>query len=131
MPLADEIIAARYVSFATFRRDGRRVATPVWAAPLDDSLVLFSAGEAGKIKRLRNSARSQLAPCDVRGQLEGEWQATTATIMAPAEIATAHRALQHKYGWQLAMLDMISTLSGRLKQRAYVRVVAAVAQAPE
>lgn len=125
MPLTNEILRARYVSLATFRRDGRMVATPVWAAELGDGLVLFSAGEAGKIKRLRNSSRSQLAPCDVRGTLKGDWQNTLAHIMAPEDIAPAHAALKKKYGWQLGLLDLISRVGGRINQRAYVKVTAA------
>jgi len=125
MPLSEDILRARYVSLATFRRDGRKVATPVWAAPLGDELVLFSAGDAGKIKRLRNSSRSELAPCDVRGKLEGEWQAAQATIMDADEVKAAHAALQQKYGWQLGLLDLVSRVGGRIEQRAYVRVAAA------
>lgn len=125
MPLANELVAARYVSFATFRRDGRKVATPIWAAPLGDDLVMFSAGDAGKIKRLRNSDRSELAPCDIRGKVEGDFQATIATIMTADETAAAHAALGQKYGWQLTLLDFTSRLAGRIKQRAYVRIAAA------
>src|ERR1700729_2183968 len=45
--------AERYISLETFKRDGGGVKTPVWAAPLDGALVVFSAGDSFKVKRLR------------------------------------------------------------------------------
>ena len=57
--LADE----KYVSLATFRRSGDKVATPVWVAPDGDDLFVFSEAKAGKVKRLRNSPRAELAAC--------------------------------------------------------------------
>ncbi len=37
---------ARYVSLETFRRDGRGVRTPVWAAPRGGKLYVFSEANA-------------------------------------------------------------------------------------
>ena len=54
----------RYVSLATFRRNGTEVATPVWFAAVDDKLYVVSAGDAGKVKRLRHSPRARVAPCE-------------------------------------------------------------------
>ena len=52
-----EIGKAPYVSLATFRRSGDAVRTPVWMAPADGAHYVFSAGNAGKVKRLKNSER--------------------------------------------------------------------------
>ena len=41
---------AQYVSLATFRRDGRQVRTPVWVAPHEGRLYVFSECDAGKVK---------------------------------------------------------------------------------
>jgi len=112
-----------YVSLATFRKDGRKVATPIWAAPLDDALVMFSAPEAGKVKRLRNSSQAALAVCDVRGKLLGDWVDAQAWLMDdPSEILRAKQAMRDKYGWQSALLDFVSRLSGKLNKRQYIRM---------
>ena len=50
---AAELDRHRYVRVLTYRRDGREVATPVWFAASGGKLYVFSAGEAGKVKRLR------------------------------------------------------------------------------
>ena len=119
----NELRTARYLSLATWRRDGRRVATPVWAAPLDDLLVVFSAGNAGKVKRLRNSDQAEIAVCDVRGKRLGPGYATRAWLMDnPARIDLAHGALLEKYGWQMKLADLLSRVSGRINQRAWIAI---------
>jgi len=114
---------ARYLSLATFRRNGAEVATPVWFAPLGGKYYVFSAGEAGKVKRLRNSSKARVAPCDVRGKLLGTWSDAKATIVADeAEKQAAHAALVKQYGWQMRLLDCGAKLGGRYHKRAFIRI---------
>ncbi|MGH8596900.1 MAG: pyridoxamine 5'-phosphate oxidase family protein, partial [Gammaproteobacteria bacterium] len=63
----------RYVSLATYRRDGREVRTPVWVAAAGDCHYVFSAGDAGKVKRLRVNPRVRLAACSLRGDIQSAW----------------------------------------------------------
>ena len=119
----DEIDKAAYISLATFRRSGDAVRTPVWAAPSDTALYVFSAGNAGKVKRLKNSNRAEVAVCDVRGKVLGEWYPATARLATePAEIDKALAALRRKYGWQMWLADVGSRLTGKFDKRAYIRV---------
>lgn len=114
---------ANYLNFATFRKNGNAVETPVWFAEEDNCFYLFSAGDAGKIKRLRNSGRSRIAACTVTGRLTGEWVDTEAEILnSDADIQQALGALRRKYGWQMWLTDALSSLSGKMKNRAYIRV---------
>lgn len=114
---------ARYVNLATFRRNGARVDTPVWAAPRGRRLYVFTAGESGKVKRLRNSSRAELAPCDVRGRLLGPWRPARATIVEDAPtIEKAYDALRQKYGWQMTLTDLLSRLTGRYARRAILEI---------
>ena len=120
---AAELDRNRYVSLATFRRNGTPVATPVWFAATDGKLYVFTAGEAGKVKRLRHSSRARVAPCDSRGGLRGEWQDATVRMVTDATvIARAEAAVRRKYGWQSVMLDLFSRLSGRFKHRAWIEI---------
>ena len=112
-----------YVSFATRKRSGEFVPTPVWFAPGDGGYYLFSAGDAGKIKRLRNFSESRLAPCTVTGRVTGDWlQAQAVLLEDPRDIARALAALRRKYGWQMHLLDALSRVAGKLDRRAYIRV---------
>jgi PPOX class probable F420-dependent enzyme len=113
----------RYINFATFRRSGVAVETPVWFAPVEGKLYLFTSGTAGKVKRLRNSPRARVAACDVRGRLHGEWIDATARIVEdPETIRRAYEALQAKYGLQMWITDFFSRLTGRIDKRAIVEI---------
>ena len=114
---------ATYASFATFRKSGAKVATPVWFAPHKDGYAVFSAGDAGKVKRLRNSERAQLAPCTYNGKLLGDWVDAEAFVLDDdSESEAARLALVAKYGWQMKMIDFSSRLSGRYGRRAYIYI---------
>ncbi len=113
----------RYINLATFKRDGSTVATPVWFAEIHGQLYAFSERRAGKIKRLRNSPRARVALCDVRGKLRDEWTEAAAHVVEdPETIDTAFAAIRRKYGWQMRIADVLSTLSGRIKNRAVIRI---------
>ena len=118
-----DLETAQYISLATFRRSGVPVATPVWAAYRDGVYYVFSAGNAGKVKRLRVSPRARVAVCNVRGVLQGPWHEARAEIITePAEIATALAALRRKYGFSMWLADLLARLSGRMARRAYLAV---------
>ena len=113
----------RYVNLATFRKDGTEVKTPVWFAALGSKLYVYTAGKAGKAKRLRNSSRARIAPCDIRGNVLGEWRDTSARIIGEPElVARAYAALRKKYGWQVALFSFGARIAGTFKQRVYIEV---------
>ena len=118
-----ELDRHRYLSLATFRASGAEVRTPVWFVAVDGRLWVFTAGESGKVKRLRRSARARVAPCDARGGVRGAWRDVTARpIVDAAAIARARSAFKQKYGWQLALLDVFSRVTGRLRRRAWIEI---------
>jgi uncharacterized protein len=71
----------QYLNLETFKKSGIGVKTPVWfaqdpATELDSngaSLYVYTIGASGKIKRIRNNSKVAIAPCDVRGGLNGDW----------------------------------------------------------
>jgi len=114
---------ARYINLATFKRDGSNVPTPVWFVALDGRLYAFSERRAGKIKRLRNSPRARVAVCNARGRLRGDWiEANAHVVDDPATEARVYAALVRKYGWQMRAANLLSTLSGRIRHRAVIRI---------
>jgi PPOX class probable F420-dependent enzyme len=122
MPGAD-LGRERYLSLATFRRDGTEVRTPIWCAPVAGKLYVVTSGESGKVKRLRRSPRARVAPCNVRGTVRGPWQDATARLVGERPlIERAHAALRAKYGWQMRLLDAVSRASGRIRRRAWIEV---------
>jgi len=111
----------RYVSLATFRKDGREVRTPVWIAGRDGKVWVYTNITSGKVKRIRNSRRVRVAPCDLWGNVRGDWVDARASLVEdPDEREKGIRAFVKKYGWQMRLALFFSRLSGRYKQRAII-----------
>ena len=113
-----------YLSLRTFRKSGAAVDTPVWfVADSPKQLYLFSASDAGKVKRIRNSSNAQAAECDMRGGSTGTFEDCSALIVTDAqEIDKAYRLLTRKYGWQMRITNFFSRLSGRINNRTVIRL---------
>jgi PPOX class probable F420-dependent enzyme len=115
--------AEKYVSLATYRRNCLEVKTPVWIAEVAGRYYVFSAGDAGKVKRIRATPRVRLAPCDVRGEVRGPWiDAHARIVLDPKLIVEVRRALRRKYGVLMRLTDFIATMTGRIRRRAYIEM---------
>jgi PPOX class probable F420-dependent enzyme len=113
----------RFVSLATFRKNGAEVKTPVWFAALGDKVYAYTLATTGKAKRLRNSSRARIAPCDLRGNVRGEWRDTHARIVGDADLAgRAYAALRAKYGWQVGLFTLGARLTGAIRKRVYIEI---------
>jgi hypothetical protein len=92
----------KYLSLETFRKNGQGVPTPVWfaAEPLQatpEKVYVYSTGNSGKAKRLRNSSRARVAPCTARGKLLGDWINAQAEIVTGAQAVHGMTLLNKKY----------------------------------
>jgi PPOX class probable F420-dependent enzyme len=113
----------KYVSLATYRRNGVEVKTPVWIVEVARRYYVFSAGDAGKVKRIRATPGVRIAACDVRGNIRSSWMEAQARIVADAAlIAEVRKALRRKYGLVMRILDVMATVSGRIRRRAYIEI---------
>jgi PPOX class probable F420-dependent enzyme len=101
----------KYLSLETFKRDGQGVRTPIWfaadpSASLDSAsakLYIYTIGDTGKVKRIRNNGKARIAPCDVRGKILGEWVDARAAIVTGDEAARGTRLLNKRY-WPLKQI---------------------------
>ena len=114
---------AKYFSLETFRKTGVGVRTPVWfaadpAAP--DIFYLYSAADAGKVKRIRNNPHVRVAPSDIRGNLRGAWVDGQARIIEGGDADKAQQLLRQKYGWMKRTGDFFSRLMGH--KQALLRI---------
>ena len=106
-----------YVSLTTFRRTGAPVATPVWAAPDGDELVVWTRADSGKVKRLRHTTRVTVAPCDIRGRVQGPAVDGVAEFVAREDWPSALAALRRAYGLRFTVGNATSRLWHRLMRR--------------
>ena len=101
----DHLLAERFISLATFRRSGERVATPVWFALHGADVVVGTFEDSGKAKRLRHTEKVEVAPCNFRGLVRGPYVPGIASFLEPTEAILASAALSDKYGWQWDMFS--------------------------
>lgn len=121
--MAADLSGESYINLVTYRRDGRGVPTPVWFAPIDDRLYVFTDGTSAKVKRIRATKRVRVAACDVRGKVTGEWIDGRARVVADEKLVErAYAALYGKYGWQMRLVDLVSRVAGRISRRAILEI---------
>jgi uncharacterized protein len=88
----------RHTVLVTVRRNGVRVATPVWAAVDGATLYARTQRGSGKVKRLRNNGSVLLAPCSVRGVPLAAPVPGRARLLRPEEEHVAEAALRRAHG---------------------------------
>jgi len=100
-----QIIGQKYVSLATFRKNGTAVHTPVWFGEENGHLYVMTRGDMGKSKRLRNSPNVKIAPCTIRGKITGPEFSATARFLRPEEFSHIRQLINKRYF--LARLPLI------------------------
>ncbi|ASO20047.1 hypothetical protein FHR81_000271 [Actinoalloteichus hoggarensis] len=109
-PAPESIAEGKQTLLITFRRDGSRVATPVWAAREAGIVYVRTQRPSGKVKRVRREPRVLLAPCSTRGVPAGPSVTARARLLGPAEEASAERALRRGYGLIRAACALVQDL---------------------
>lgn len=107
----------KYINLETYRKNGRGVRTPVWFVESSSSggdgniLYVRTSDDTGKYKRIRNNPSVQIAPCDMRGSVKGEWVKGEARKASEEERLKAFKMLEKKYGMMYKMTRMF--MSGK------------------
>ncbi|HSO74526.1 MAG TPA: PPOX class F420-dependent oxidoreductase [Blastocatellia bacterium] len=110
----------KYLNLETLRKTGTPVRTPLWFAEENGLLYIYSLADAGKVKRIRNNPRVRVAPCDMRGNLKGDWVDGQARLLEGDEANQANRLLDDKYGLMKRIGNLTSNLMGR--KRAFLAI---------
>ncbi|RKT56827.1 PPOX class F420-dependent oxidoreductase [Saccharothrix australiensis] len=108
MALGDD----KYLLLTTFRRDGTPVPTPVWAVRRDGVIRVWSAADAGKVKRIRNNPEVTVGPCDFRGNPTGAGTPARARVLDERAGAETRRLIGAKYG----LVGRLALLGSRLRR---------------
>ena len=112
-----------FLSLETFRKNGIGVKTAIWFAQEGDMLYLWTRGNSGKVKRIRNNARVNIAPCKRFGEVTGEWTAAQA-LVDDSDDAVQHvvTLLRQKLGLGFIVFGMIEGLLERLSGQHRVSI---------
>jgi PPOX class probable F420-dependent enzyme len=117
----------RYIALTTYRRDGRPVTTPVWAAPLNGNLYVVTARSTGKVRRLRATDRVRFARSNMNGRrILGAWHEGSGRVVEDElRRGEALAALRRKYGWQMSLAMLINRLRGLDSERVVLELTPA------
>ena len=112
-PDVERLARGKYLSLTTFKKDGSAVATPVWVARDGDELVVITDATSGKAKRIRNSGRVVLAPCDMRGKVTGPSVDGAARLTDSTATDYISAQIKRKYGLTYTLIGLMEKLRRR------------------
>jgi PPOX class probable F420-dependent enzyme len=97
----------KYLSLETFRKNGKSVRTPVWFVPDGETIYVNTGVNSGKVKRIRNNGKVNIAPCKMDGTPSGTWVPADARAISDAEVSKkVNRLLDRKYGLMRKMFSL-------------------------
>ena len=108
----ERLAAGSYLLVTTFRRDGRAVPTPVWAVRDEDALLIWTATDSGKVKRIRRDGEVRLAPCTARGRPTGDEVPGHAELLDVDGSNRARRMVAGRYG----LVGRLTVFGSRLRR---------------
>lgn len=103
----------KYLNLESYRRNGQGVRTPLWFAEGDGVLYFYTVAHSYKVKRLSANPRVRIAPCDIRGNVKGEWVDATVRRLDQAEARQADDLLNRKYGLAKRILNFLAKIRGQ------------------
>jgi len=106
----------KYLSLESYRKNGQGVRTPLWFVEAGGLLYFYTVAHSYKVARLRNNPHVRIAPCDIRGNVKGEWVDATVRRLDGVEAARANDLLNRKYGIAKRVLNLLAKIRGH--QRA-------------
>jgi PPOX class probable F420-dependent enzyme len=94
----DQFKKQKYMSVETYRKSGEGVRTPVWFIESNGEFLFNTEETSAKVKRIRRNPAVKIAPCNMRGDLIGEFIPGSARFLSPEETALAKKTYAKKYG---------------------------------
>lgn len=112
-----------YVLLTTTRRSGVAVPTAVWVGRDGDALVVTTAADAGKTKRIRHTPRVTLQACDRAGNPTAGAPIVEGRAVVDDSDAARDRLdalFRRKYGATYAAIRAMARLRGRSRSASVV-----------
>jgi PPOX class probable F420-dependent enzyme len=121
-----DLVKSDHILLTTFTKDGRPKPTAIWAAPDGDRLVAITQEKSWKVKRIRNTPRVTLSPCDARGNPKGETIEAIATILDKSNNGAVYDAIGTRYGLRGKIFNLFSKLRGGMTNNVGLELKAAL-----
>ena len=101
-----------YLNMESYRKSGEAIRTPLWFVQDGQVLYFYTVAHSFKVTRLKNNPRCRVAPCDMRGNLKGDWVDASARLLDAEEAKHADNLLNAKYGLMKRTLNFFAKLRG-------------------
>ena len=99
MKTLDQFEKQKYLNLETYRKNGECMDTPVWFVQQGATFYVVTMANSGKVKRIRNNDRVNIAPCRMDGKLTGTWVPAQARQVTDPDLSlTVDHLLDRKYG---------------------------------
>jgi uncharacterized protein len=108
----------QYMNVETFRKSGEGVRTPVWFVEVNGELCFTTEASSAKVKRLRRNPAARVAPCNVRGDVKGDWHTCTARFLDISEQAAVVKVYDRKYGLMKKFFELMGR--NRNQERVFI-----------
>jgi PPOX class probable F420-dependent enzyme len=112
----------KYLNLESYRSDGQAVHTPLWFVEDNGALYFYTVANSYKVKRIQNNPRVRIAPCDIRGNLKGEWVDGAARRLGQVEARNADDLLNRKYGLAKRALNFMAKIRGHERAAFEIRL---------
>jgi PPOX class probable F420-dependent enzyme len=113
----------KFVSLATFKRDGDVVAAPMWIVGDGVQLSVWTPADSWKVKRVRRDPRVTLTACGRTGKVPAGQpvvEGTAEVITDPVEVARVESLVKRKYGFEFRVVTLIETIAARGRKPRFV-----------
>lgn len=124
--LSKQLGATKFVSLATYKRDGTPVGSPMWLAPDGPDLVVWTPSDAWKVKRVRRDPRVVVIRSGRMGKVDPvdpELLGTAVVEESPAEVSRVEQLIRRKYGAQFHIITTLEAILARgRKPRVALRI---------
>jgi uncharacterized protein len=120
MKSLEQFKGQQYLNLETYRKTGEGMRTPVWFIEINGEFCFNTESDSGKVKRIRRNPAVKIAPCNVRGDLKGEFVSGTARFLTPDEAEKAKTSYTKKYGLTGLIFEAMG--NSRKKERVFLAV---------
>jgi PPOX class probable F420-dependent enzyme len=95
------------IRLTTYRKNGTPVPTPVWFVRQAGRVIIWTAVDSGKARRLRRNPCVELAPSTHGGKPLGSSSVGRARFVPAGEAQALKPAFKAKYGWLYGLFALM------------------------
>lgn len=103
----------KYVVLETFRKNGNSVRTPVWFVEFDDLIWVITRELTGKVKRIRNNNKVNIALSNFSGKPKSKWFSGKSALVQGDLAEKAIELRNQKYGIMAKLIGIFSAKKGK------------------